>query len=130
MCTAEQVQNLPPTCRVVGSIVVPVGSGMTLAGILNGLSRFWPNRVYSVLAVRVGADPSKRLERWAPGLWRPANVEVEWVKSDLDYHHPAPQHSLEGVPLDPHYEAKCLPFLRPNDLLWVVGRRGAVADGQ
>jgi hypothetical protein len=41
----------------------------------------------------------------------------------LDYHQHAPVAALGGLELDPVYEAKCLPFLRPGDLLWVVGRR-------
>ena len=37
---------------------------------------------------------------------------------------PVHQERLGGLALDPYYEAKCVPYLRPGDLFWVVGRRG------
>ena len=45
------------------------------------------------------------------------------IEAGVDYHTAAPETVVEGILLDPIYEAKCIPFLRPNDLLWVVGRR-------
>lgn len=123
--TKSQVVNLP---QAIKRIVVPVGSGMSLAGILHGL------RVAGlqtpVLGVKVGADPTKRLMRFAP-LFSLAPL----VQAPEDYHCPAqPTDQLEslrnrGVMLDPIYEAKCARYLRQDDLLWIVGIRetGAAA---
>jgi hypothetical protein len=40
-----------------------------------------------------------------------------------DYHKPAAAVTHCGLTLDPYYEAKCLPFMEPDDLLWIVGIR-------
>jgi 1-aminocyclopropane-1-carboxylate deaminase/D-cysteine desulfhydrase-like pyridoxal-dependent ACC family enzyme len=110
--TAREVrESLPKGTR---RIVVPVGSGMSLAGILWGTL----NEV-EVVGVVVGADPLKRLDRWAPPWW---HRRTTLVRSDLRYEQHAPT-DWRGISLDPVYEAKCVPFLRPGDLFWVVGRR-------
>lgn len=112
--TAAQVGDWPDGVR---RVVVPVGSGMSLAGVLAGLAR--AGRDMPVLGVAVGADPTKRLDRFAPG-WR---SRCSLVRSRLDYHAAAPVDRLGDVVLDPIYEAKCLPFLVAGDLLWCVGIR-------
>jgi hypothetical protein len=119
--TAGQVPARFP--KEVRRIVIPVGSGMSLAGLLQGLSE--RGLALPVLGVRVGADPSKRLDRYAPG-WR---ERVELVQSDLDYRQEAPETRLGALELDPIYEAKCLPFLKDGDLLWVVGIRPSAERG-
>jgi Pyridoxal-phosphate dependent enzyme/ParB-like nuclease domain len=113
--TAAQVAVLPKRVR---RIVVPVGSGMSLAGVLHGLQA--ARSTVPVVGVVVGADPTERLDRYAPPGWRD---RVTLVRSALDYHEEAPVTELEGVPLDPIYEAKCIPIVEPGDLLWVVGIR-------
>lgn len=118
--TSTQTENLPTD---IDRIVVPVGSGMSLAGICAGLDA--ANNPTPILAVQVGADPTDRLDRYAPVFWR---QRVELVQSPLDYHTPAPHTHLDDLPLDPIYEAKCLPYLEDGDLLWVVGRRQTIAD--
>jgi 1-aminocyclopropane-1-carboxylate deaminase/D-cysteine desulfhydrase-like pyridoxal-dependent ACC family enzyme len=97
-------------------IVVPVGSGMSLAGVLRGAEAVGP---IPVLGVVCGADPRRRLDRYAP-LWRAQNVDL--VSASVDYHRHVTA-DVDGVDLDPVYEAKCAEFLRPGDLLWVVGHR-------
>lgn len=117
--TAGQVANIPASCK---RIVLPVGSGMTLAGILHGLRRRkfpWVR----VLGVVVGADPTKQLDRFAPADWR---EKVQLVRSALKYEQRPPVTSYAGVPLDPVYEAKCIPYLRAGDCLWLVGIRGSL----
>jgi 1-aminocyclopropane-1-carboxylate deaminase/D-cysteine desulfhydrase-like pyridoxal-dependent ACC family enzyme len=114
--TATQVPNV--IAADPARIVVPVGSGMTLAGILQGLQEH--GSTIPVLGVSVGADPTKRLDTYAPLFW-PLLTDV--VPSGTDYHHPAAATRLGELELDPIYEAKCLPFLTPDDLLWVVGIR-------
>lgn len=113
--TRKQVTNLPDD---VTRIVMPVDSGMSLAGVLWGLEDRGLH--IPVLGVQVGADPSDRLDEYAPKDWR---QRVELVPSGLDYHQPAPSCLLDDLELDPIYEAKCLPFLNEGDLLWCVGIR-------
>jgi len=112
--TAGQVVDLPEGIK---RIVMPVGSGMSLAGVLAGLGDRW----ITVVGVRVGANPDKRLDSYAP-LWR-LMPRLFFVDAGIDYHKPAPVTEYHGLKLDPIYEAKCLPFLEPDDLLWVVGIR-------
>lgn len=114
--TARQTVNIPGETR---RIVVPVGSGMTLAGILWGLKSL--QRELRVVGVLVGADPTRRLDRWAPSDWR---KRVKFCDSKGDYAKPAPLLSWAGISLDPLYEAKCIPFLQCADCLWIVGHRG------
>jgi 1-aminocyclopropane-1-carboxylate deaminase/D-cysteine desulfhydrase-like pyridoxal-dependent ACC family enzyme len=114
--TAQQAESLP--VKEIDRIVVPVGSGMSLAGILTGLATLWP--LPPVLGVVVGADPTRRLDRYAPPFWRQM---VELVPAGMDYHEAPACTSLYGVPLDPYYEAKAAAFVEPGDLLWVVGTR-------
>jgi hypothetical protein len=116
--TMLQVANIPSGVR---RIVIPVGSGMSLAGVLHGLLR--TGRTIPVLGVVVGADPHRRLDRYAPPLW---NMMASLVRAGVPY-------DLEvdvvigEVVMDPIYEAKCLPFLEEDDLLWVVGVRNSHA---
>src|SRR5260221_118971 len=66
--TAEQVRNLPP---YIGRIVVPVGSGISLAGILTGINTYRPDLMdIPILGVQVGADPIKPLNTFAPFGWQ------------------------------------------------------------
>lgn len=114
--TARQVANIPGDVR---RLLVPCGSGMSLAGILTGLERVGRTDL-PVTAVVVGADPEKRLDRYAPKEWR---SRVTLVPSGLDYHAHAPATRLGTIELDPVYEAKLLPFVEPGDCVWIVGRR-------
>jgi hypothetical protein len=113
--TAAQTRNLP---RKLARLVVPVGSGMTLAGILTGLRR--QARCLPVLGIVVGADPRKRLDLWAPEGWESC---VRLVKPEFKYEERPESTAHESLALDPLYEAKCLPFLEPDNCLWVVGIR-------
>jgi ParB/RepB/Spo0J family partition protein len=114
--TRAQVANIPKT---VSRIVIPVGSGMSLAGVLWGLLD--AKRSTPVLGVIVGADPTARLDKWAPPNWREM---VTLVSSGVDYH--AETHATisgSSIVLDPVYEAKCVSFLKDSDCLWCVGVR-------
>lgn len=119
MQTRRQAQNLPLEPPEVQRIVVPVGSGMSLAGILHGLLDT-EREVPPVLGVVVGADPTERLDEYAPAGWRDM---VTLVPSGSKYDTPAKTTVWNGIVLDAHYEAKCLPFLAEGDLLWIVGVR-------
>jgi 1-aminocyclopropane-1-carboxylate deaminase/D-cysteine desulfhydrase-like pyridoxal-dependent ACC family enzyme len=111
--TAAQCANIPPG---VTRVVVPVGSGISMAGVLNGVAKYRPG--LPVVGVRVGADPLKRLYNWAP----PLTTSVRLIDSPHDYHTKVRAH-IGGVELDPIYEAKCAEFMVAGDLLWVVGVR-------
>lgn len=113
--TMRQVQNIPKSS---GRIVVPVGSGMTLAGVLHGLAYYGLSS--PVLGVVVGANPIKRLEYWAPQGWRD---NVVLVSAKAPYKKRIVDTKIGEIELDPVYEAKCLPFLEENDCLWIVGYR-------
>ncbi len=110
--TAYQAGNLP-ACR---RVVVPVGSGMTLAGILWGTRQ----QGLPILGVMVGADPSKRLDAWAPRGWRD---RVTLVDAGSPYNQAADATNWWGKPLDAHYEAKAAPYVTAGDCFWVVGLR-------
>lgn len=111
--TSGQVANVPAEAR---RIVMPVGSGMSLAGVLHGLAA--AGRRTPVLGVVVGADPQRRLAKYAPRDWR---GRVTLVQAGVPYAKHLPGIEVGGVLLDSIYEAKCARFLRPGDLLWVVG---------
>jgi hypothetical protein len=121
LMTAGQVRAIADMEAKPARIVIPVGSGMSAAGVLAGLARHQLN--IPVLGVQVGADPAPRLDRYAPG-WRD---RMELVESPLDYHEGAAETHLGELALDPIYEAKCLPYLQEGDLLWVVGLRQTAA---
>ena|SRR5712671_2402837 len=113
--TVAQMHNQGIRAR---RVVAPVGSGMSLAGILRGfvLAGF----AVPVVGVMVGADPVKRLDKWAPAHWRDL---CRLVHAGVGYRKRATVTRLGDVELDPIFEAKCLPFLEPGDLFWVVGIR-------
>ena len=113
--TRQQVKNIP---NDVARIVMPVGSGMSLAGVLHGLQDW--GLFIPVVGIVVGASPTKRLDRFAPLFWQKM---VTLVPSGLDYKTSAPNSDWNGIRLDPIYEAKCTPFLKPQDLFWIVGIR-------
>lgn len=113
--TAAQTKNIP---EHVSRIVVPIGSGMSLAGVLHGLHE--QGRKIPVLGVAVGADPIKRLQKFSPFGWA-WNTIIN--KTDVPYHAQAKVVDFMGIRFDPIYEAKCIEFLRPGDLFWVVGLR-------
>lgn len=105
-------------------IVVPVGSGMSLCGILEGMKEW--QMPLPVLGVIVGADPTPRLDRYCP-MWR-WWADLELVPAGVAYDEEV-EGSIGTAALDPIYEAKCLKFLRPGDLLWVVGIRQTYLSG-
>ena len=117
--TRKQVANIP---KGVKRIVIPVGSGMSLAGVLHGLNDCGLN--IPVLGIVVGANPEERLDKYAPSNWRDM---VILMPSGTDYHTPAAQTEIAGVTVDSIYEAKCLPWIMEGDLLWIVGIRKSEA---
>jgi len=135
--TAAQVANvvrlwprragLPRGVPAKGRIVVVAGGGVTLAGILRGLdNELGPlaSDLIPVLGVVIGKDPRAMLDKWAPPDW---TSRVCLVSAGTPYHQGvAGEPRLGQIDLDPYYEAKCLPFLTPGDLFWIVGIRPEV----
>ena len=115
--TRKQVENIPSDVK---RIVVPVGSGMTLAGVLQGLCDIGRYGELEVLGVQVGGDPVPFLKKYAPKDWR-TKGRVALEKSSLEYSQKAEKTILQDIVLDDIYEAKCLPFLKKGDCLWIVG---------
>lgn len=106
--------------RRVKRIVVPVGSGVSLCGILQALD--YENMLHvKVLGVVVGSNPEKRLDRFVP-LWR-LKYNLDLIPSGVNYHTEVKEVLGRRTLLDPIYEAKCKRFLEPGDLFWIVGIR-------
>lgn len=103
----------------INRIVVPIGSGMSVSGILWGLKDIHINPDYHILGVQVGADPIKRLDMYAPSDWR---KHLTIVKAGVDYHDYVDA-CVGNIHLDPVYEAKCVKFLQGGDLFWIIGCR-------
>lgn len=116
----EQVASLAPYAKEIKRIVIVLGSGMTAAGILHGLNDYQLD--IPVLGVRIGADPRRRLMRWAPPFWE---ERLTIVESRCAYS-TAVRAYIGPDRLDPHYEAKCVEYLRAGDLLWIVGIRAGL----
>lgn len=117
--TRKQVENFP---NGIKRIIMPVGSGMSLAGVLNGLKDKKLN--IPVLGVVVGASPERALNAFAPMDWRSM---VTLVNAGVDYHVEIKENSYNGILLDPIYEAKVIKFIEKDDLFWIVGLRESIA---
>lgn len=123
-CQEAVIQTFTQVASIVSMeerprrIVIPVGSGMSLCGLMRGLATFGLD--IPVLGVQVGADPSSRLNRYYP-MWR-FNEQLKIVKSPHNYHDEVDR-EMNRIKLDPVYEAKCAAYLAPGDLFWIVGIR-------
>jgi 1-aminocyclopropane-1-carboxylate deaminase/D-cysteine desulfhydrase-like pyridoxal-dependent ACC family enzyme len=117
--SAKQVENLP--FDHIERIVVPIGSGMSIAGIMKGL--YERNIDIPVAAIKVGVDPTKRIfKKFIPEVDL-SNLEI--IDSGMPYSTRI-ECEIDGITIDPIYEGKCLKFLQPNDLFWIVGIRACI----
>jgi len=112
---STQVNNIP---KGVQRIIVPVGGAVNLCGVLIGLQKI--RCKLPVLGVVVGRDPTRTLASYAPWGY---HSRLKLVPSGMPYGKHAEIRDLYGVPLDPVYEAKCVPFVEKGDLLWIIGLR-------
>jgi hypothetical protein len=112
----KQVANIPADIK---RLVLPVGSGVALSAILWGLLDAGRLGDFPILGVRIHADPFERIDRLAPPGWR---MHVQIVEAGVPFEKEVAA-DVDGVRLDPIYEAKCARFLEPGDLLWIVGIR-------
>lgn len=115
--TRKQVKNLPTDAK---RLVIAVGSGMSLSGVLWGMQDIGLN--IPVLGIVVGANPEKRLKKYAPPLVFLEN-KLTLANAGVDYGFHIKDNVYEGLIVDSVYEAKCLRFLQDGDVFWVVGIR-------
>jgi 1-aminocyclopropane-1-carboxylate deaminase/D-cysteine desulfhydrase-like pyridoxal-dependent ACC family enzyme len=107
-----QVKNIPAQVK---RIVIPVGSGMSLAGLLYGLET--ASIDLPVLGVCVANPPRRVLDKYAPSGW-----EDKCDLVDAKSYNKSKKNIDLPIALDPFYEKKCLPFIGPYDLFWIVGK--------
>lgn len=112
--TRYQIKNIPTE---VSRIVMPVGSAMSLCGVLHGLNDIKSD--VKVLGVKVGADPMKRILKYAPSNWK---SRCELINAGVEYSEYIDAR-VGGITLDPVYEAKAYKFVKEGDLFWIVGIR-------
>ena len=123
--TKHQVQNIP---KEVKRIVMPIGSGMSFISVLSGLDYY---KMYDkeIIGVSVGKDVTKNLKKYLPCNYfgelfnNIQKIKYTIIKSELAYDTLAPVYNIGNVELDRVYEAKCLPYIKQGDLLWIVGKR-------
>lgn len=114
---AAQVANLRDLDPAPTRVVVACGGYVLLTGIVLGLRAY--EVPLPVLAVQVGAAPPR------PGTFMGDVIRdprVTHVQSAEPYAQPRLA-ELDGITLDPLYEAKLVPFLEPGDLIWISGCR-------
>jgi 1-aminocyclopropane-1-carboxylate deaminase/D-cysteine desulfhydrase-like pyridoxal-dependent ACC family enzyme len=123
--TVEQCSNIPES---VTTVVVPVGSGITAAGILLGLVKYRPNMKRIVLVQIAGYDRRDTITR----ICRRNLPRYEWIELTIPYSRHFTR-SVDGIRLDPVYEAKAHDWLLSQDivddpgvLFWLVGDSTAV----
>lgn len=113
--TSKQVKNLP---KDINRIVVAVGSGMNYVSIINGLQKYNRDNI-EVIGIQVGKDPTKLITKYCP-MFKFLNHKI--VNCNIPYEKQL-KVSINNIELDPIYEAKCINYLQPNDLFWIVGHR-------
>ena len=120
--TALQVRSLlePYKQGEFSRIIMPIGSGMSLSGVMWGML-YWGIDV-PIVGVQVGGQYEKRLKTYAPAN----SIDLITKKSSYDYHKYYENNQIGELKLDPIYEAKCLDFIQEGDLLWVVGVRDGI----
>lgn len=122
-CTVGQFMD--PALQVVlqkdvKRVVVVLGSGMTAAAILWGLAQLGSK--LPVVGIQIGADPIRRLDKYAPPMWRTQLT----IKVSRYPYTKAIDATINGARLDPNYESKVYEHLRPGDLFWIVGIRAGL----
>ena len=101
-------------------LVIPIGSGMTMIGILSAIEKYGKRWKFGVLGVHVAANPpTKRIKKWLPQKL-PFKLELVEAKSRLSSKVAS---EYDNVQVDPIYSGKCVPFLQKGDLLWNSGAR-------
>lgn len=113
--TQHQVKNIPNDIK---RIIMPIGSGMSFVSVLNGLELYQKYNI-NVVGIQIGKDVQKTLKKYlnAP------HIHYEIINSELKYAQIPKNTTIGNIELDPTYESKCIPYLKDNDLFWIVGKR-------
>lgn len=117
---AKQCENIP---KEVKRIVMPVGSGMSFVGVLQGLIDFGRTDI-KLVGVQTGGNPEKIIQKFLP---KAANMPDWKLKVFMPDATPSKRYdtkvseSIGDIKLDPIYEGKCKGFLEDGDLFWIVG---------
>ena len=101
--TKQLLTDFPETKR----IVTVIGSGTTMIGICEYLNYIKSDT--PVLGILVGMDSTKNIAKNT--TYKYYNI----IKSEYKY-----QDKIKHEFLNPTYEAKCVPYLKENDTLYVV----------
>ena len=117
-----QVKNIP---NDLDNLVVPVGSGITAAGIIKGLIQYekQPKNLYLIQIA--GYDRTDTIDRIVP-LWR-LYCDFEFISyKEFPYSKRVVQKITEDFELDQIYESKAYRWMQGRDLegktlFWVVG---------
>ena len=102
----------------VERVVVAVGSGVNLAGLLRAFNTIENKK--PVLAVLVGSDCRRFVFKQCPWPW--VQEKVQFVKASQAYLDNSFYNRVNDVDVDSRYEGKAIPYLRPGDLFWLIGR--------
>jgi 1-aminocyclopropane-1-carboxylate deaminase/D-cysteine desulfhydrase-like pyridoxal-dependent ACC family enzyme len=122
---ARQVKNLP---RKVNTMAIPVGSGVTAAGILVGLARYRPG-VRAILSQPFGFDRRKDIDALVLANLGQQQKAVPYTYIKGTHRYAKRLHKDVGFDLDAIYEAKSFQdlqkpgVLKPGDRVcfWVIG---------
>ena len=115
---AQHTANIPEDVK---RIVVPVGGGITLCGIMRGLTDTHRTNI-EVLGVLTGASPIKTINRFQPIFNEVPYSLVPCGDGNATQRYARREPcSIGDVELDAVYEGKCKKFLREGDLFWIVG---------
>jgi 1-aminocyclopropane-1-carboxylate deaminase/D-cysteine desulfhydrase-like pyridoxal-dependent ACC family enzyme len=123
--TVGQARNVPAE---VTTVVIPVGAGITAAGILLGLRKHCPQVRRIVLVQIAGYDRKAEIDAVAQGL----PYEYHAI-SRYPYGHELRRSVTSSFTLDPIYEAKAHQYMcevlrlsGPSVLYWVIGNSAPV----
>lgn len=116
----HQVKNIPSEVK---RIIVPCGGGMNMIAILKGLE-YYDMIDKEVVGIIVGKEPKEVFKKYMPNdLFTTTKVKYRFERYPFDYHTKPRNTIIDGIELDCVYEAKCIPFIKENDLLWIVGKK-------
>ena len=116
----HQVENIPSDVK---RIVIPCGGGMNMISVIKGLDYYGRHDI-EVVGVVVGKKPDNTFNKFlGRTIFDTPQVKWRFERYPFDYHTKAKNTEIDGVVLDSVYEAKCIPFLQDNDLMWIVGRK-------
>jgi pyridoxal-phosphate dependent enzyme len=113
---ARQVRNIP---KDVGTIVIPVGSGVSAQGVLAGIKRYHP--AMKVILIQPFG--------YARKIAIPNGLDVRYLKGNYEYAKPL-KVEIDNFQLDGIYEAKAYDYMRRRlkgvggkkpVCFWVVG---------